>query len=86
MYLHIGQNTVIRTDDIIGIFDMETSTVSQTTRHVLAQAEKAQIQAVLNLCDGDVPRAAAQLGIHRSVLYKKINKYQLRHRTVYELD
>ena len=41
MYLHIGQNTVIRTDDIIGVFDMETSTVSQTTRHVLAQAEKA---------------------------------------------
>ena len=41
MYLHIGQNTVIRTQDILGIFDMETSTVSQTTRHVLAQAEKA---------------------------------------------
>ena len=55
-------------------------------REALAQAEKAQIQAVLNLCDGDVSRAAAQLGIHRSVLYKKINKYQLRHRTVYELD
>ena len=41
MYLHIGQNTVIRTQDILGIFDMETSTVSQTTRNVLARAEKA---------------------------------------------
>ena len=40
MYLHVGQNTVIRTGEIIGIFDMETSTLSQTTRQVLARAEK----------------------------------------------
>lgn len=40
MYLHVGQNTVIRTEEIIGIFDMETSTLSQTTRQVLARAEK----------------------------------------------
>ena len=66
--------------------DIPTANPSLPLREALAQAEKAQIQAVLNLCDGDVSRAAAQLGIHRSVLYKKINKYQLRHRTVYELD
>ena len=40
MYLHVGQNTVIRTGEIIGIFDMETSTLSQTMRQVLARAEK----------------------------------------------
>ena len=40
MYLHVGQNTVIRTGEIIGIFDMETSTLLQTTRQVLARAEK----------------------------------------------
>ena len=40
MYLHVGQNTLIRTGEIIGIFDMETSTLSQTTRQVLARAEK----------------------------------------------
>ena len=40
MYLHVGQNTVIRTGETIGIFDMETSTLSQTTRQVLARAEK----------------------------------------------
>ena len=40
MYLHVGQNTVIRTGEIIGIFDMETSTLSQTTRQVLARADK----------------------------------------------
>ena len=40
MYLHVGQNTVIRTGEIIGIVDMETSTLSHTTRQVLARAEK----------------------------------------------
>ena len=40
MYLHVGQNTVIRTGEIIGIFDMETSALSQTTRQGLARAEK----------------------------------------------
>ena len=30
MYLHLGENTVVRTDSIIGIFDMDTSTISKT--------------------------------------------------------
>lgn len=41
MYLHLGQDTVIRMKDIVGIFDMETSTISQTTRDALAAAQKA---------------------------------------------
>ena len=41
MYLHLGQDTVIKLDEIIGIFDMETSTISKITRDYLAQAEKA---------------------------------------------
>lgn len=40
MYLHLGQDTVIKMDEIIGIFDMETSTISKSTRDYLAQAEK----------------------------------------------
>ena len=31
MYLHLGQDTVIKMDEIIGIFDMDTSTLSKTT-------------------------------------------------------
>ena len=41
MYLHLGQDTVIKMDEIVGIFNMETSTISKTTRNYLAQAEKA---------------------------------------------
>jgi hypothetical protein len=40
MYLHIGENTVITTDKIIGIFDMDTSTVNKATRDYLSLAEK----------------------------------------------
>jgi len=41
MYLHLGQDTVIRTDSIIGVFDLDTATVSKRTREYLAAAEKA---------------------------------------------
>ncbi|WP_071431618.1 extracellular matrix regulator RemB [Angelakisella massiliensis] len=40
MYLHLGQDTVVRTSEIIGIFDMDNATVGKSTRQFLAQAEK----------------------------------------------
>lgn len=40
MYLHLGQDTVVRTDEIIGIFDLESSSVSKITKDFLAGAEK----------------------------------------------
>lgn len=40
MYLHLGQDTVVNTKDIIGVFDLDTTTVSKRTREFLAQAEK----------------------------------------------
>ena len=40
MYLHLGQDTAVRVENIIGIFDMDTSTVSKRTRDFLTQAEK----------------------------------------------
>ena len=43
MYLHVGNNKNIRERDIIGIFDMDTSTVSQITRKYLSKAEKSDI-------------------------------------------
>lgn len=41
MYLHLGQDTVIKIQDIIGIFDIETSTIAKSTRNYLADAQKA---------------------------------------------
>ena len=49
MYLHLGQNTVITHDEIIGIFDLDNTTVSKKTRDYLSVAEKqGRIQVVSN--------------------------------------
>lgn len=41
MYLHLGADTVIRTEHIVGIFDLENATVSKATKRYLAAAQKA---------------------------------------------
>ena len=43
MYVHLGNETVVKEDEIIGIFDIETTTVSQKTRLFLEKAEKNKI-------------------------------------------
>ena len=40
MYIYLGGNTAISTSDIIGVFDMDTSTVNKATRDYLTKAEK----------------------------------------------
>lgn len=39
-YLHLGKDTSIEIKNIIGIFDMDTSTVSKHTRDFLRECEK----------------------------------------------
>ena len=41
MYVHAGNNRMIRTKNIIGIFDMDTATMTGTTRDYLRNAEKS---------------------------------------------
>ncbi len=40
MYIHLGQETVVRSDEVIGIFDLEKTTISKSTRDFLRYAEK----------------------------------------------
>lgn len=40
MYLHLGADSVVRCRDIIGIFDLDNTTVSKITRETLGKAEK----------------------------------------------
>lgn len=40
MYIHLGSETVVNTKDIIGIFDIESTTVSKWSRKFLNSAEK----------------------------------------------
>ena len=41
MYLHLGQEKIVREKEIIGIFDLDNSTVSANTRRFLTMAEKS---------------------------------------------
>lgn len=54
MYLHIGEDTVINTKNIIGIFDMDTSTVNKATRDYLSKAEKEKKVIYVNY---DLPKS-----------------------------
>ena len=47
MYKHLGSDTVVKTKDIIGIFDIESTTVSKWSRDFLNKAEKKK--SVINV-------------------------------------
>lgn len=54
MYLHIGQNKLIKESSIVGFFDMDTSTVSKKTRDYLYKAEKdGKVKQISN----DLPKS-----------------------------
>lgn len=40
MYVHAGNNRIIRTREIVGIFDMDTATMQPATKEYLRTAEK----------------------------------------------
>ena len=66
MYLHAGNNKIIRKKDIVGIFDADNSTLSYITRKYLTDAEKEQ--RVIAAKD-EIPKSF--------ILYKEKGKYMI---------
>jgi hypothetical protein len=54
MYMYIGQGTVLETENVIGIFDLDITSQSHITRAFLSYAEKKG--AVVNASE-DIPRS-----------------------------
>ena len=54
MYLHIGNGESIKTEDIIGIFDLDTATVSKTGKDFINRKEK---EGLVEYDDTDLPRS-----------------------------
>ena len=54
MYLHIGNGKSVRKKDIIGIFDLDTATVSGITKKFINSMQK---DGRLKYYDSDLPRA-----------------------------
>lgn len=40
MYLHIGNDVIVKISDIVGIFDIENTTTGKNTGHLLDRAQK----------------------------------------------
>ncbi|MBC8570636.1 extracellular matrix regulator RemB [Zongyangia hominis] len=40
MYLHLGQDTVVKLSDVVAIFDLENASIAKSTKGYLAQAQK----------------------------------------------
>lgn len=66
MYLHIGQDTVIREDDIVGIFDLDNTTVSPHTRKFLGRLEK---EGGVTAITDDIPKSFVLVGKTRCRAY-----------------
>ena len=54
MYIDIGQNKIINGDKIIGIFDLDTATVSKKTRDFLKDKELKKEIVYVNI---DLPKS-----------------------------
>ncbi|MBQ2793274.1 MAG: DUF370 domain-containing protein [Clostridia bacterium] len=54
MYLHIGNKSSVRKKRVIGIFDLDTATVSPVTRRYISQNERA---GRVEYTDSDLPRS-----------------------------
>ena len=54
MYVHIGPNKAVRKEDIISVFDLDSSTVSVFTREFLKNAEKEKRVVLLSY---DLPKS-----------------------------
>ena len=66
MYLHLGNDTVIKTKDIVGIFDMDNATLSAVTRKYL---NKKQKEGLVEAAIEELPKSF--------VLYRENEEYKI---------
>ena len=53
MFIHIGKDQIINETERVGVFDLETATVSKDTRRFLAASQEGM--RTVSLCD-DLPK------------------------------
>ena len=79
MYLHIGNGKNVRKKDVVGIFDLDTATVSGITKKFINKMQKS---GKLEYYDIDLPRAfvLADDGKNSFVRLSRISSVGLRQR------
>ena len=80
MYLHIGNGVSIKKENIIGIFDLDTSTVSKITKKYI---NKKQKEGCVEYADTDLPRSfiiCKEKGKEEKVVLSRISSTGLKER------
>ncbi|MDP4134247.1 MAG: DUF370 domain-containing protein [Bacillota bacterium] len=54
MYLHVGGDYLVRTDEIIAVFDIENTSISKITREFLKKSEEDKRVITVSF---DIPRS-----------------------------
>ena len=81
MYLHLGTDVIIRTRDILGIFDLDTSTISRRTRDYL---RKAEIEGRVINVTSELPKSFIVTAGQRALIYiSQISASTLKKRSGY---
>ncbi|MBR6693477.1 MAG: DUF370 domain-containing protein [Clostridia bacterium] len=83
MYLHVGKDIILKSDDIVGIFDLDTATVGKSTRNYLAKSEKRG--EVINVTS-ELPKSfiVCQKGEEKKVYISQISTATLEKRSTYK--
>ena len=81
MYLHLGNNVMVRKNSIIGIFDMDTATWSKRTRDTLSMVEQAG--QVENAAGAELPKSLviSSLGSGQRYLLSQLSTATLQRRS-----
>lgn len=67
MYIHMGNDAAVRTENIIAVLDMDTSTISKITREFFSIAEE---EGFIYPVSDDLPKSAVICEVdHKSKIY-----------------
>jgi len=84
MYLFLGQNTVIRARDIIGVFDLDNTSTSPITKAFLKKAQR--VGKIVEVSPGELPKSfvvcQGREQIQSRVYLSQISSATLRKRAV----
>ena len=71
-YLHLGKGAVVRSDEIVGIFDLDITSQSHLTRKFLAASEKA---GAVESASEDLPKSfvVCEGGGRRRLILSQMN-------------
>src|SRR5690606_3210958 len=75
----MAETTMLTSDDIIfsPLENPQTQTSTKTEQHNLLELEKNTILKVIEKHNGNISKAAKELGITRTALYRRLSKYNI---------